>query len=37
MTTADAAATVDITIDAVILDNVSVTNDSYAWCSDQHE
>src|SRR6266542_4051374 len=30
MITADAAATADITADAVILDNASVTNDSYA-------
>ncbi len=37
MTTADAAATVDITANAVILDDAGVANDSYAWCSDQHE
>ena len=37
MTTADAAATADITADAVIMDDVGVANDSCAWCSDRHE
>ena len=37
MTTVDAAATVDITASAVILDDAGVANDSCAWCSDQYE
>ena len=37
MITADAATTADITAGAVILDDVGVANDSYAWRSDQHE
>ena len=37
MTTANATVTVDITVGAVISDNVGMTNDSYVWCSDQHE
>src|SRR6266540_4482782 len=37
MIIADAAATVDITAGAVILDDASVANDSYAWRSDRHE
>jgi len=30
MTTADAVMTADITVDAVILDDVGIANDSYA-------
>ncbi len=37
MTTADAVATADITTNAVILDDVDVTNNSCVWCSDQHK
>ena len=37
MTTADAAATVDITAGAVILDNEDVVSDSCIWRSDQHK
>ncbi len=37
MITADVAAIVDITAGAVILDNVDVVNDSYAWRSNRHE
>src|SRR6266540_1124910 len=35
ITTADAAVTADITVGAVIIDDVGVTNDSYAWRSDR--
>ncbi len=37
MTIADAVVTADITADAVILDDVGVTNDSCTRRSDQHE
>ena len=37
MITADAAATMNITADVVILDDVSIAIDSYAGCSNQHE
>jgi len=37
MTTMDAAATADITADAVILDDAGMVNDSCAWGSDQHK
>ncbi len=35
--TVDAMATVDITADAVILNDAGVASDSCAWCKDQHE
>ena len=37
MITADAVVTADITADAVILDDTSIANNSYVWCSDRHE
>ena len=37
MTTTNATVTADITVDAVILDDVSVVNDSCAWHNNQHE
>ena len=37
MTTVDTVATADITADTIILDDVSVANDSYVWRSDRHE
>jgi len=37
ITTADTMATADITADAVILDDTGMTNDSYAWRSDQYK
>jgi len=37
MITADVAVITDITVDAVILDDVSVVNDSCAWHNNQHE
>ena len=35
--TVDAMVTADITAGAVILDDVGMANDSYAWYNDQHE
>ena len=37
MTTVDATVTVNITADVVISDDVGGANNSYTWCSDQHE
>ncbi len=37
MTTADVVAAMDITVDAVILDDASVAIDSYVGCSNWHE
>ncbi len=37
MTTVDATVTVNITADAVILDDVGVANDSCTWHSDRHK
>ena len=37
MTTADAAATADIIVNVVILDDVGMANDSCVWRSDRHE
>ena len=37
MITADAMMTADITAGAIIMDDVNVTNDSYAWRSNRHE
>jgi len=34
MTIADAMTTADITVNAVIIADMDVANDSYAWCSD---
>ncbi len=37
MITVDIAVIADITADAVILDDTSIANNSYVWCSDRHE
>jgi len=37
MTTADAVVTMNITVNAIIMDDVDIANDSCIWYSDQHE
>ncbi len=37
ITTMDAVAIMDITVNAVILDNAGIANNSCAWCSNRHE